>query len=265
MANPEDCEPRIRFFDSIRVNGLDIELSDTHENIRTQLKPDATSAYTRSTRFIYADNNGTKTRTLINPQRRIMELTSIEFRWNFLNPLSRGIFNNGVIFLRENHWCKKTLNHESLHSFQNIEFEDKPELKNMIEGLTEFFTGYLLFKECIPCYNSWLAGTYSICSPSYLQWVKMYGAFCHFLPINLLKNLYFQDEKSWDERYNSFLTTIQQSGFPTFSNPFEGKRKVPLELRFLQEFHSSFGKQKFNSFFNSKEKCLNFKNMIGEM
>jgi len=263
MINLGDCDTRRGFFETVRANGLENVLDRTLERIRIHLNPDAISPYIRSHRLIQTENNGSRTSTFLNPDRRIIELSSLEFQWNFpRNALNRGLFQGGVIFLRRDHWCKKTLCHESVHSFQNIEFDTKPELRLFVEGLTEFLTGCLLYEDCNYCYNAWKQGTYSYCTFTYVQWTRMFGAFCHYLPLSLLKTLYFQDGQSWDEKYNVFLDEIHKSGFPKFGDIFTGKKKIPLELRFLQECEKNFGKGQFRNLYRSKVRCLDFSNII---
>ena len=262
MTNLGDCGTRRGFFETVRANGLENALDITMESIRTHLNPDAVSPFSRSHRLIQTEINGSRTPTFLNPDRRIVELSSLEFQWNFPRTLARGIFQEGVIFLRRDHWCKKNLYHESLHSLQNAEFDTKPELKLFVEGLTDFFTGCLLYEDSKDCYNAWRQGTYSYCAFSYAQWTKMFGAFCHYLPSSLLKAIYFQDGKRWGEKYNVFLEEIHSLGFPEFGDVFTGKKKIPLELRFLQECEKNFGRAQFRTLYRSKERCLDFRNII---
>jgi hypothetical protein len=249
----------------VSSNSLEHQLDVVLENIRSHLFAEATSPYELTPQFFYKDIGGTKTRILLNPNTRVMELSLNEFLWH--NPQTdwsvRGAQFNGRIFLRKYVWCKGTLFHESLHTVEDIELINQPELLQFSEGLTRFFTVYLAYKNNTYCYNAWIDERYSICSITHKPWVKTFGAFCKFLPITLFKNLYFHDGIRWIIKYNHFLDAIHNGGYPDFEDIFQNKKRGKLSLYdiFLQECSKNF-KKRFQNIYQSDKEALDFTNII---
>ena len=116
------------------------------------------------------------------------------------------------IVLCDYQWCRKTLIHELMHaasSFSNI--SQLSELNNkkyeIIEGLTELLTGYVLFTKYKDCYENWLESRYPICSMSYRRYVKLFGTITQVLiPIRDLIRIYvYNPNANWFEEYYNFL------------------------------------------------------------
>jgi len=78
-----------------------------------------------------------------------------------------------------------------------------------VQGLTEFLTGYVLYRERgeRACYEYWLKGTYTPCQISFLNYVRIYGALSRVLvPLRAFASIYFHDEGiDWRQRYEDFL------------------------------------------------------------
>ena len=263
MPNPEKCQRIETYFKTIRSTGLENELRRIIDIIRT-LHKGLISPFKLSSRFIYKNIQGIKRRILLNSENRIIELTFKELKWNIPTiPLGvRGGHSSGLILLHKNYWCKQALIHETLHTFQNVDLSTTAELLAIKEGLTEFLTGACLYKDCKHCYNDWKQGTYNICSITYEPWVKIFGAFCNFLPFSLITNLYFHDGKSWNEKYQIFLDEIHKKGYPKFNDIFKIKKKIPLQLRLLQECYNNFGKREFQNIYLSRDKSLDFNKIL---
>lgn len=103
------------------------------------------------------------------------------------------------------------------------------------EGLTEFFTGYILFKDHRTCYDSWKRGTFRECKlSSYKSKVKLWCTFCNFIELGEVIKLYFWTGScTWDQHYTRFLTAIHNAGYPDFRDIFNLGNDT--EMLFTQE------------------------------
>ncbi len=130
------------------------------------------------------------------------------------NPFARGGYNpiRKSITLYGDDWCRKTLIHELFHAIST--FSRIPELRRIydrerafVEGLTEFFTGYVLFTKYKDCYNEWIEGTYPVCTISYGGHVRLFGAVAQVLiPISDLAKIYvYNPSVDWFAEYRNFL------------------------------------------------------------
>ena len=159
---------------------------------------------------------------------------------------SRGIYKNGKIFLKDEDWCRKTLYHEALHSVSVFSLRIASSIGHrflfLSEGITEFFTGYILFKLHRRCYESWKRGVFEECKISYKNKVKMWCAFCNFIGMNKVAKLYFwTGSGAWNQRYRQFLQAIHDSGYPKFRDVLALGNNA--EMQFIQECIRNFGEE----------------------
>lgn len=261
MSNPDNCALRISFQRYIATHNLSVLYSNIMSEISRNFRLTPVSPYQLADLFVYKQTNGGFSRKLLTPNDKIIELTYGEFRRNWPDSSSGvlGGHSNGRIFLRTDRWCYKTLIHEILHSLSNYSLTNLPVLEEFREGLTDFLTGYLLWNTCPECHIAWKNRTYSYCKISQPRepWIKLFGAFRHYLPLSLLVDLYFHNGLSWETNYDTFLTQIRND-YPRFRDIFTIKKKIPLYLHFLQECSKNFGKRDFDSTFTSRDKCLDF-------
>ena len=125
-----------------------------------------------------------------------------------------------IITLYDNDWCRKTFIHELFHAISA--FSQIPELqkvakleKDFIEGLTEFFTGYVLFMKYRKCYNTCVESRYPVCAMSYEKDVKLFGATAQLLiPISDFAGIYvYNPNVNWFEQYRRFLDSYNMEDF----------------------------------------------------
>jgi len=94
------------------------------------------------------------------------------------------------------HWCRKTFIHELFHAISA--FSRIPELwkiakleSDFVEGLTEFFTGYVQYMKYRECYSAWIKSRYPVCAILYEKDVKLFGAIAQVLiPISDFAKIY---------------------------------------------------------------------------
>ena len=92
----------------------------------------------------------------------------------------KGCYNygEGKIFLVRNNWCIETIIHETLHSCSRFSIQTElQKYLNLYEGLTEFFTGYILYKEFQDCYNNCFRTTGQLCQMTYDNYIKLWVGF----------------------------------------------------------------------------------------
>ncbi len=134
------------------------------------------------------------------------------------------------LYLYGNNWCRKTVLHELLHAasfFTNVaelQLIQKNQ-EHIVEGLTEFFTGYILFVKYKECYDNWINKKYVICTISYEKYVKLFGAITQVLiSVRDLAKLYFYNPNlNWHKIYEEFkkrysLRIFFEAKFPRFPN-----------------------------------------------
>ena len=177
--------------------------------------------------------------------RKIYEVDGRIWSLNFPRG-ARGIYKNGKIFLNDRNWCRKTLYHEALHSVSVFSlpsvFPIGRRFLFLSEGITEFFTGYILFKLHKGCYESWKRGIFEECRISYKNKVKIWCTFCNFIEIDKLAKFYFWTGKgTWNQRYTEFLQAIHNSGYPRFRDVLAMGNNA--EILFTQECIRNFGRE----------------------
>ena len=137
-------------------------------------------------------------------------------------------FEAAVILLHENDdnsnsWCRKTLVHETLHSvslYSRI-FTAFPEIitkhRLLLEGINEFFTGYVLFKRHPDCFMSWKNSQVSRCSVSYGNSVKLFSSLCQIVGVNPLADFYLSQQANFSNPWNGFISATKTAGFRSFN------------------------------------------------
>jgi len=129
--------------------------------------------------------------------------------------------SEGKIYLVKNKWCLETLIHETLHAC-SINSKD-PELTRydqLFDGLTEFYTGYLLFHEFNECYTNCFMPAGQLCEMVYDPYTKLWATLCHFISLRNTLGIYFPTDNLWDDEVDTFVQRINDLGFPKFSRPF---------------------------------------------
>jgi len=192
-------------------------------------------------------------------QYRIYQVNSLIWHLNF-PPGLHGRYDDRKIFLKEGNWCRKTLYHEALHGVSiftvpNVYQSVTRRHQFLSEGLTEFLTGYILFREHDECYKAWKTRTFEECKISYRNQVKLWCTFCNFIKLEEVIKLYFWDGTgNWNERYSRLLTAIHNEGYPNFRDVLV--LGDDTEILFTQECINNFGRD-FQDILDSR-KSLDF-------
>jgi hypothetical protein len=132
------------------------------------------------------------------------------------------------------------------------------------EGLTEFFAGYVMFCRYHDCYEAWKGNNYSSCSVTYVQSVRLWAAFCRFIPIVELVKTYFWDgTPDWEARCLGLLEAVHQVGYPHFDD-FRRRPTPTVEGKILEECLENFGRLEFQSIYEGPlSSTLDFSEMLG--
>jgi len=170
---------------------------------------------------------------------------------------------SGKIFLNKDSWCIETVIHETLHSCSLTSMI--PELNKyriFYEGLTELYTGYILYKEFHDTYeNCWKAEIGRHCQLTYEQSTKIWCAFCNFIPISKTTVVYFHaDSTDRHTAFNNFVESIRGRGYSRFQNPID-IRGPSAHINLYNECSSNFGIE-FSRICSSREKFTDFANII---
>lgn len=170
--------------------------------------------------------------------------------------------SDGKIYLHRGKWCIETIIHELLHACSItgiIPLDDR--YTEFIEGLTEFYTGYILFKAYPEVYQyCWRSETQWQCQMTYPRSTRLWGAFCHYVPIKETLPIYFYAGGSTDHAaiMNTFVDTVRSHGYSKFDNPLT-RGSMPIHERFKTICKVSF--KNFDNLYSSREKCTDFKDM----
>lgn len=167
-------------------------------------------------------------RIVIEPRR---SFTKVGFARGSYDPIER------VITLYDNDWCRKTFIHELFHAISA--FSRIPELqkvagseRDFVEGLTEFFTGCILFMKYRECYNAWIESRYPVCAISYEENVRLFGATAQVLVSvsDFVKIYVYNPNVDWFEQYKKFLDSYNIDDF-LINKP--KKRVLPFYTLFV--------------------------------
>lgn len=235
------CSNGRRFLASARApEALEKHLEAAISSIKRLFCPCVTPIFSTSHHFLNALGG-----SRFSVQNRIYEVSRLIWHLNFPRGV-HGVYHNGKIFLKEANWCRKTLYHEALHSVSVFSVRSVSSIGRrhlfFSEGLTEFFAGYMLFKDYKTCYNSWKRGTFRECKlSSYKNKVKLWCTFCNFIELSEVIRLYFWNGSgTWDQRYVRFLTAIRNAGYPDFRDVLNLGNNT--DTLFVQECVNNFGR-----------------------
>jgi len=153
--------------------------------------------------------------------------------------------------------------HEMLHS--TSVFVERPDLRgrcdDLMNGLTEFYAGYLMYNYWRECYEAWRNDMYDVCFITYAPFVKLWGAMCHFICVKELANIYFWlGHSDWERSFQGFVDRIHHLGYPHFRNVLEIRKRIALRVYLEQECRKHFGRQ-FERILGSWDECLDFSSM----
>jgi len=115
--------------------------------------------------------------------------------------------------------------------------------------MTEFFAGYVMFKRYPGCCTAWKEERHPECSMTYIPSVRLWAAFCRFIPISELLKVYFWDgTREWEVKYSGLLQAIRQAGYSRFRD-FRRRATPTIETRILEECLRSFGRTRFQQIY----------------
>jgi len=190
-------------------------------------------------------------------ETRIIELDIAEIMLNYPGapPMIRGLYDvaTGKTILCRGNWCRETLIHETLHSFSfgSVRPDLGRRYVNFFEGLTEFFSGYIMSIKYPDCYRAWKEQKHRECSVTYIPFVRLWAAFCRFIRIQELLLIYFWDGTTyWEKKCADFTEAIHQAGYPDFDN-FRNRPLPTVEAKIQEECLKNFGRVHFKNIYES--------------
>jgi hypothetical protein len=227
-----------------QANGLETALDETRAAIKKHIYAKVSWAPSQS--WVIQLHNGQR---LSPPNERILELTERDLRaalreevgGDFPSGKIKGAHNMsyGKIFLvRDVEWCRTTLIHETLHSASiSSRMPHHMRLDELIEGLTEFFTGLLMFKEYPNCYAAWTDDQRAPCVKGWAkQALKVWWAISTLISVRHIIDLYFwNNQPSWEQAFQDFFSAVK------FRNILEFKKKIALRVYLERECAVNFG------------------------
>ena len=163
-------------------------------------------------------------------------------------PSIRGCYRarEGKTYLVKGVWCLETLIHETLHACSRPCLEPELEKYNeLFDGLTELYTGYILFKEYPKCYTDCFISTGQQCEITYYDYTKLWTAFCNFVSLKNTIEIYFPTGNIWDDEVDLFVARIKKLGFNKFVKPF-GQAGPSSVTRFEIICNNTFGDDYFD-------------------
>lgn len=131
--------------------------------------------------------------------------------------------NTNTIELVNGKWCRKTLIHETLHAtsyFAYGRFTGIWGVELLNDGITEFLTGFILYKIYKKCYSVWISGYIDDCEDcpglsgikcrycglSYEKEIKIVYILSECVGINEIINLFiWKPNTDWRNVYQNFL------------------------------------------------------------
>ena len=189
---------------------------------------------------------------------RVAEITDRQAMGIFRSPMPpRGLYieDGGKLLLTRDHWCTETLVHETLHSLSSFSTDTslRKRLKLLYEGLTEFLTGYVLWKEYPACHSDcWPEASNSHCSMTYVGITKLWWTVFQFIPIEFGTELYFwTPSMSLTDKIKAFQDRIKRNGYPNFREVLLTQSSLDSTTIFRDECMRSFGKKRFNRILSS--------------
>jgi len=148
-----------------------------------------------------------------------------------------------IITLYDGKYCRKTVIHEVFHALSFFAYGRFSHLfdrlRLMIEGLTEFLTGYILYENYRECYEEWIRRRYKVCRISYESETRLFGALARYVNLKELAGLYlWQANTDWYKIYKEFRS---KHGIKEVL--FVKRGKEPLEKRVLSALCEAFGSE----------------------
>lgn len=201
---------------------------------------------------------GSKTSVVIPSEQRCVVLTEHEMIANGSGIDIKGFYNlnTGKIFFNRNWLCIETIYHELLHSVSipSVKHDVNARHLDFYEGLTEFYTGYLLSKNYGQCYNDcWKLKSEKACQFTYDQQTRIWTAFCHCINIRETVPIYFYNNSNdWELIFQSFIDRIRTLGYPSFTNILKNPKSRPSWVTFHQECLKNFG-SKYKEIYDSSD------------
>lgn len=257
MSSNSHCSLRTSFIN----RNIDDILDEGLEDIRETLYQGAAFVKEPSL-FTYSDYGVS---AILSPgANKTKELDDLLYV-KIISPNSRGTYipRHGRIFLKKGSWCRPTLVHETLHSVsifaadQNIQIGDR--YLFLREGLTQFLTGYILWRKYRQCFDSWKDKIYpQWCAlEAYENMTRVWYTFCRFVDFEEVKKLYFGNGSfDWSRAWSGFIRFINEAGYE-FKDPLP-VREASLQNRFIKQCRKAFGKYKFNKMFEIESSDLDY-------
>ena len=255
---------------SITRQDLETQRNVTLEDIRSTLYQQAQVSSQSLGCCMRIATSGAPSWIFLSPDDKIVELNAVDILANYhAFPVStgRGLYdaNIGKIILCRGRWCIETLLHETLHStcFTSVRRDIARTFLNFYEGLTEFLTGYVMFRHYPDCYLAWKEQRYHECSVTYIPLVKLFATFCRFISMSELLKVYFWNgTTNWEGRCSSLIDAIHQAGYPHFED-FTRRRTPTVEAKFYEECLKNFGRNRFRSIYEGDlVDVLDFANIL---
>lgn len=176
--------------------------------------------------FLTTPNRG---RRLLEAPKRVFIVQNHEWLANpgLVGPSGwRGSYRYPVaaVFLHENgdmrnSWCRTTLMHETLHSVSLCSriWDVFPNILSrhlqLVEGITESLTGYVLFKCHQDCYEEWKDDQRERCSISYKPSVRLWCSFSQIVGVAGLAEFYLSPKNNFTDPWNQLIQSINATGF----------------------------------------------------
>lgn len=259
------CDAGRSFVETARLN-LATQLDSTITTIQSELFPQAQFA---NPSVVTTMRQGPLGQVTVPADVRVVELQEADLLQlvpGYQPGTLRGVYNPalGKILLNNKLWCTSTIIHETLHAVSTFSVRNDlgRKLLPLVEGLTEFYTGYLLFKAFPNCYATcWRNDSVCGCQCTYGPQVKIWSSLCHFLPIKETCGIYFWDDsRDWESKWTSFIRRIRESGHPTFKDVLQNSRTLGWAL-FRQECMNNFGSD-YKKIYESDERSLDLSGIV---
>ena len=248
MVIEDNCTCRQAFIQISRQD-LFARLRDTVEEIKEAFQRDLFFTQEPLMNIIYENYLATH---LLPGTRKIIELNEVDWNLNGWLPDTYGQYqpDTGRIILNNDQWCRKSLVHEAIHSVSTFDIHDIIRYPSFIEGLTEFFTGFFLFKKFNCCYDAWKKNLYRYCNISYEPSAKTCYTFSRYVNIEHIMDFYFGNiGMSWDRKWRNLVANIPQINNKRFKDPRRGNVGSIIE-RFHRECIRYFGEDFSNLYYH---------------
>jgi len=211
--------------------------------------------------------NGSTFEVTIPENQRIVVLSEREMMLNGGSIDDKGLYdwNTGKIILNQRWLCIETVYHETLHavSLPSVRTDVNVKFRDFYEGLTEFYTGFLLAKNYNLCYNNcWKLNSNRPCQFTYPQQTRIWIAFCNCINIKETIPIYFYNNSdNWESLFDSFIGRIKEITNTNFTNILQNSTKRPSWLSFHQECLKHLG-SKYEEAYQSSDSILDLNNII---